>query len=219
MEPVRAKGERIRIAMIDDHALYREGLRVVIGREPDLEVVGEAGHASEAVRLAEHTEIDVALVDLGLPGVSGLSVAQRMLRIQPACHVLGLSMVEDPRRIAELVRAGASGFALKSQSTEEIIGAIREVMDGKRYLPPRISHDELEALVEGDDGPIARLTAREREVLELLLAAHSNDAIAKQLFISPRTVEAHRQHIFTKLGLGSVVELVRWAASNGLLRE
>jgi len=214
-----AIGHPTRIGLIDDHAIFREGLRAVLSREPDLEVVGEAESWNEAVQLAERVGLDVALVDLVLPGLSGVSVTHALHRMQPNCRVLGLSMLDEPSRVAEMLGAGATGFALKSQPPAEIVEAIRTVRDHIRYLSPRVSHDQIDAIARDVLWPFDRLSRREREVFDLLIAGKSSPDIAKVLVISPRTVETHRQRVMEKLGVGSIVELVRLAARHGLLGE
>jgi len=210
----------IRVILVDDHALYREGLRVTLERSGGVKVVAEAGDAREAALLVASTPFDIAIVDVALPGVSGISIAQEIRRLAPDSHVLMLSMMEDPVRIAEALRADAGGYALKSQPTSEILEAIHAVLGGLRYLAPRISRDRVDALLSGaDEGPLGPLSRREREVFDLLVRGFNNEAVAAQLFIAPRTVETHRQRIMTKLGVHSIVDLVRLAARHDLLGE
>jgi two-component system response regulator NreC len=209
-----------RVALVDDHALFREGLRVVLGRHPEFVVVGEAATAREAIALASSTSLDVAVVDVSLPEVSGVSVAHDLRRLQPECRVLALSMLDEPAWVVDLLRAGAAGYALKSQSCDEIVVAIRAVLAGDRYLAPRLPRAHIDRLIgERLAGPMDLLSRREREVFELLVRGWGNDRIAAALYIAPRTVETHRQHIMDKLDLHSVVELVRLAAHHNLLGE
>jgi len=211
---------RARVALVDDHELFREGLRMVIGQTRDFEVAGEAGTARDAVQLFTDATFDVAVVDVTLPDLSGVSVTREVCRLQPRCKVLALSMVEQPYRAAEMLRAGASGYALKSQSTDEILDAIRVVAGGGRYLAPRLPHDLVESLRSGAAvGPIDQLTPREREIFGLLVRGWTSERIASQLFISTRTVETHRQNIMAKLQVHSAVELVRLAAQHGLIQD
>ena len=211
---------KLRVALIDDHALFREGLRVVIGNTRELEVAAEAGTAREAFELFARCELDVAVIDVTLPDLSGVSVARELQRLQPRCQALALTMVEAPRRAAEMLRAGVAGYALKSQPTDEILAAIRAVAAGQRYLAPRLPKDHVDQLVAGGStDPIAELTPREREVFDLLVMAWPNDRISTELFISTRTVETHRKKIMDKLGVHSIAELVRLAARQGLIPE
>jgi two-component system nitrate/nitrite response regulator NarL len=205
-----------RIALVDDHPLFRQGLAVALGREPGFEVVGEAGDAAGALELARHVQLDVAVVDVLLPAMSGISLTSEIFELQPRCRVLGLSVIDEPGLIADMLRARACGFALKTQPIAEIVDAIRHVLGGLRYLPPGVSRDAVEAeLGRKPVDPLQRLTKREREVFELLIRGHANDEIAARLFISRRTVETHRQRIIKKLSAHSIPQMQRIAARHG----
>jgi DNA-binding NarL/FixJ family response regulator len=191
-------------------------LALAVAQEPDLEVVGEAGTAEHALALAAQLAPDLAVLDMLLPDLSGLSLASELVNRHPAMRILGLSVVDEPGLVADLLRAGASGHALKTQPTSEIVEAIRHALAGLRYLAPTMSRDAVDAALHGNGTrPLAQLTRREREVFELLIRGFSNHEIASQLFISRRTVEAHRQRIAKKLSAHSVVELQRIAARYG----
>lgn len=205
-----------KVLLVDDHPLFRTGLAVVLTREPDLEVIGEAGNASEALELARRLEIDIAVVDVLMPLISGITLSIELHEVRPQCRVLGLSVVDDPGVIADMLRVGASGFALKTQPVDEVIEAIRQALHDVRYLPPGVSHEEIHAeLGSAGRQPLACLTPREREVFELLIRGHCNDEIAAQLFIARRTVETHRQRIVKKLSAHSLVQMQRIAARYG----
>ena len=215
MRPAEAV-RKANIALVDDHPLFREGLAVALGREPDFEIVGEASDAQEAIALATRMELDVAVVDVLMPSVSGLGLTSELFELQPRCRVLGLSVIDEPCIIADMLRAHACGFALKSQPVAEIVDAIRQVLGGLRYLPPRVSRGAVDAeLNRSPTQPLGRLTTREREVFELLIRGHSNDEIAILLCIVRRTVETHRQRIMNKLSAHSVVQMQRLAARHG----
>jgi two-component system, NarL family, nitrate/nitrite response regulator NarL len=212
--------KKARVVLVDDHPLFRRGLAAALRQEVDLEVAGEAGNAVQALELAHTLEIDVAILDVLIPGVSGISIAAEILDLQPQCRVFGLSVIDEPGLVADMLRAGASGYACKTQQTDEIIDGIRQILGGIRYLPPGISHDAVDAeLARAVDQPLARLTRREREVFELVIRGHSNDEIAGRLFIARRTVETHRQRIMNKLSAHSIAELQRLAARYGGLTE
>lgn len=206
-----------RTALIDDHPVFRMGLRAVLDRDPRVAVVIDTGSPREAVALAAEHTIDVAIIDLLLPEMTGAELAIALRRLQPHIHVLGLSMLDEPMRIAELLRAGASGFAHKSEPPEAIVEAMHHVLGGIRYLPPTVAAAQIDHLMSSSDAwPLERLTAREREVFELMVEGLTNDDIASRLFIARRTVETHRHHVMHKLAARSIVDLVRIALRHGI---
>jgi DNA-binding NarL/FixJ family response regulator len=206
--------------IVDDHAVVRSGLKMLLDAEEDLEVVGEAGNLQEAVFRARSLKPDVVLMDMVMPGTSGIEVTQAVLKEHPEARVLVLSMQDDPSYVREAFAVGASGYVLKEAADEEVVGAIREVAGGGRYVHPTLGA----RLVAADADERARaeadpLTDREREVLRLLALGHTNQEIAKTLFLSVRTVETHRAHIMQKLRLTTRAELVQYAMEQGLLEE
>ena len=209
-------GQPATVLLVDDHPLFRQGLAVALRRETDLVVVGEAGNAEEALELARRVAVDIAIVDMLMPTTSGIGLSSELFELQPHCKVLILSVIDDPGLIADVLRAHACGYALKTQGTAEIIDAVRQVLGGLRYLPPMVSRDAIEEeLAASVRQPLERLTRREREVFELLIRGHSNDEIATSLAISRRTVETHRQRVMNKLSAHSVVKMQRIAARHG----
>jgi DNA-binding NarL/FixJ family response regulator len=205
-----------RIAVVDDHPLFRQGLLAALAREPDFDLVGEASQASEALELARRVEIDVAVVDILMPTTSGISLTAELFELQPRCRVLGLSVIDDVGLIADMLRAHACGFASKTQSIADVIEAIRQVLGGLRYLPPNVSRDAIDVeLAAFALHPLERLTRREREVFELLIRGCSNDEVATRLYIATRTVETHRHRIMRKLSAHSIVQMQRIAARYG----
>ncbi|MEO6773994.1 MAG: response regulator transcription factor [Kofleriaceae bacterium] len=206
---------RVRVAVIDDHPLFRTGLAAVL-RAHDFDVVGEAGNAEQARALVVAGAVDVAIVDVLMPAVSGLTIALEIHEAAPQCRIIGLSASDEPGLIADMLRAGASGFVLKTQTSEEIADAIRQVTAGLRYLPPTVSRDKIDGeLAISTAAPLAVLTRREREIFELVIRGHSNAEISARLFISQRTVETHRQRVTKKLSARSMIELQRIAARHG----
>jgi DNA-binding NarL/FixJ family response regulator len=202
--------------VVDDHPLFRRGLVFALRSEPNFEVVGEAGSASEALELVERCDVDIAVIDILMPGVSGITLASELHERRPSCRVLGLSVIDEPGLIADMLRAHACGFALKTQPVPQIIEAIEQVLGGLRYLPPSVSRDAVQAELDRDEvRPLQRLTRREREIFELLIRGHTNDDIAKRLFIARRTVETHRHRIMNKLSTHSIVQMQRLAARYG----
>jgi two-component system, NarL family, response regulator NreC len=210
----------VRVLIVDDHAVVRAGLRLLIDGEDDLECAGEAGSAAEAVLEARSLKPDVVLMDVVMPDQSGLDVVPTILHERPETRVLVLSMQDDPQYVRQAFSAGASGYVLKEAADTEVVAAIREVAGGGRYVHPELgarlvaAETAAEQLAEADP-----LSDREREVLRLLALGHTNQEIAKQLYISVRTAETHRAHIMQKLRLGSRAELVRHALEHGLLED
>jgi two-component system response regulator NreC len=210
----------IRVLVVDDHAVVRSGLRLLIDAESDMETVGEAGTVREAIFEARSTNPDLILMDIVMPGESGLEGLPKLLHEHPDVKVLVLSMQDDPRYLREAFAAGASGYVLKEAADTEVVTAIREVAACNRYVHPelgaRLIAAEAEAARQAEEDP---LSDREREVLRLLAHGFTNQEIAKQLFISVRTAETHRAHVMQKLRLQSRAELVRYAIARGLLEQ
>ena len=214
----------IRVLVVDDHALVRSGLRLLLDAEPDITVENEAGSAEEAVRIARLDKPDVVLLDITMPGRSGLEVAAEIKRAAPDAAILILSMHDDSAYVREAFEQGANGYLLKEAADQELLTAVREVAAGRQYLHPMLgarlmsgeTRTDLEAAKQAAADP---LSEREREVLRLLAAGHTNQQIAKMLFISVRTAETHRAHIMQKLRLTTRAQLVRYALEHGLLSE
>ena len=210
----------IRVVIVDDHAVVRSGLRLLLDGEEDIQVEDEGGSADEAVRLARLHKPDVVLLDVTMPGRSGLSAAAEIKETAPDAAILVLSMHDDPSYVREAFGEGASGYLLKEAADAELVAAVREVAAGGRYVHPtlgaRLAAAEAEAQAAAEADP---LSDREREVLRLLALGHTNQEIAKMLFISVRTAETHRAHIMQKLRLSTRAELVRYALQHGLLED
>jgi two-component system, NarL family, response regulator NreC len=210
----------ISVVVVDDHAVVRTGLRLLLDGQEDVEVVGEAGNAKDAIFRARAMKPDVILLDVVMPGESGIDVLPKLKKESPETQVLVLSMQDDPSYVREAFAAGASGYVLKEAVDEEVVAAVREVAGGGRYVHPTlgarlVAADAAErAAAEADP-----LSDREREVLRLLALGHTNQEIAEQLYISVRTAESHRAHIMEKLRLTTRAELVRYALSHDLLME
>ena len=210
----------IRVLVVDDHAVVRAGLRRVLDAESDIETVGEAANADRAVFEAIEHKPDVVLMDVMMPGKSGIEGMPALMQAVPDAKVLILSMQDDPRYVQEAFDAGASGYVLKEAADTEVVAAVRAVAAGERYVHPALGARLIEAAAaERKRAEVDPLSEREREVLRLLALGHTNQEIAKMLYISVRTAETHRAHIMQKLGLASRAELVRYALSEGLLDE
>ena len=212
-----------RVALVDDHRLFREGLRALLASQPDLQVVGEAAEPAEACALVDAENPDLVVLDVLLGTASGVAVARELLRRSPRRRVLMLSMVLDEEHAAEALEVGALGYAGKAQALEEVLEAIRTVAAGRVYLPTALSrfvvHDYLR-LWRGEartESPLNRLTRREREIFDLIVGGGTTVTIAAQLAISHRTVETHRSRMLHKLHARSAADLVRLAARLQLL--
>jgi two-component system, NarL family, response regulator NreC len=209
-----------RVLIVDDHAVVRSGLKLVLEADEGIEPVGEAGTARDAIFEARALQPDVILLDVVMPDQSGLEIIPTLLHENPDTKILVLSMQDDPRYVREAFDAGASGYVLKEAADSDVVAAVREVADGGRYVDPelgaRLIAAESEERRRAEEDP---LSEREGEVLRLLALGHTNQEIAKQLYISVRTAETHRAHIMQKLRLSSRAELVRYALDRGLLED
>ena len=209
-----------RVLIVDDHAVVRSGLKLVLDADEQIEPVGEAGSARDAIFEARSLKPDVILLDVVMPDQSGLEIIPQLLHENPETKVLVLSMQDDPRYVREAFDAGASGYVLKEAADSEVVAAVREVAGGGRYVDPelgaRLVAAESAERRRAEEDP---LSEREGEVLRLLALGHTNQEIAKQLYISVRTAETHRAHIMQKLRLSSRAELVRYALDRGLLDD
>ena len=209
-----------RVLIVDDHAVVRSGLKLVLESEEGIEPVGEAGSARDAIFEARSTKPDVILLDVVMPDQSGIEVIPTLLKENPEAKVLVLSMQDDPQYVREAFAAGASGYVLKEAADREVVAAVREVAAGGRYVHPelgaRLVTAESEERRRAEEDP---LSERESDVLRLLALGHTNQEIAQELFISVRTAETHRAHIMQKLRLTSRAELVRYALDQGLLEQ
>jgi len=215
--------KEIDIVLADDHEVVRQGLRAVLELQAGFHVAGEAGNGLDAVRLVEQLRPKVLVLDLMLPSLSGLEVVRQLSRRAPKTRVVILSMHRDPAYVVQALKNGAAGYVLKDASADELIKAIREAAVNRRYLSPPLSDSAVDAYVQqanatGTDS-YDSLTSREREVLQLAAEGHTNAAIGKQLFISPRTVEIHRANMMAKLDLRSHTDLIRYALKRGILSK
>jgi DNA-binding NarL/FixJ family response regulator len=211
-----------RILIADDHAMVRHGLRMVLDAEPDLRVVAEAGDGAEAVAIArDDGELDLAVIDVSMPRMTGLQSAAELSRIRPDLRTLMLSMHDNDQYLFEALKAGASGYVLKSAADRDLVEACRAVLRGQPFLYPSgiaaLIRDYLERARAGEQVPQDPLTPRELEVVKLIAEAHTNDQIAALLNISRYTVERHRENVLAKLGMRDRVELTRYAIRRGLV--
>lgn len=215
--------KKIRVLLADDHQLVRAGMRTLIDGLADFEVAGEAGDGREAVRRMREGGIDLVVMDLSMPGLNGLDATARIVKDHPGIGVIILSMHTSENYVLDALRAGARGYVIKDAAPEELERALRAVAGGQRYLSPSITHyllDDYQRLVRGDDkSPLgaAPLTARQREVLQLIAEGRSTREIAERLSISIKTVETHRAQIMERLNVRDVASLTRYAIRLGLI--
>jgi DNA-binding NarL/FixJ family response regulator len=210
--------QTVRVVLVDDHHLVREGLRLVLDVAPGLEVVGEAAGPDDAFAVLEHAAADVVLLDLGLGDIVGFDVLRSIRALYPDTRVLVLTMHRDPETVRQALQAGAAGYVVKGAHARELVDAIRAVMRGERYLHSSITGTVIDDSLRGLAGGSA-LTAREREILRLLALGMSAPEVARRLAISVHTVHRHTANMSDKLGLRGVVPLVRYAVEHGIAGE
>lgn len=208
---------KIRILLADDHAVVRQGFRMILDAQSDLEVVGEVSNGREAVAAAADLQPDVAVMDVTMPELNGIEATRRMAEVSPRTRVLALSMHKDAVYVREILRAGARGYLLKDCAEDGFLSAVRAIARGEGYLSPAVSDAVLSDYRKHVTNPLDLLTTREREVLQWIAEGKTNKDIATALKLSVYTVEAHRGKIMEKLNLHSSGELVRFAVRNGLI--
>lgn len=210
------------ILLADDHQVLREALRLLLEMQSDFEVIAETGDGLDAVVLTEKYKPDVLIVDMMMPGLSGLEVARRTKRVSPTTKVIVLSMYDTESYVVESLQEGVAGYVLKKSSSEELVFAIRQALDGNLYLSPSLNERAIQAYLQRSadsrvEDPLNALTDRERDVLQLAAEGLSNPQIAEKLSLSARTVEMHRGNLLKKLGLKSQTDLVKFAVKRGLV--
>lgn len=215
------ESEPIRVVLADDHALFREGLRLILESQPDIQIVGEAASGSEAVRQARSVRPHIVVMDLTMPD-GGLEATETIKRELPEIQVLVLTMHDSQEYFFRVLQAGASGYVVKGAHKADLLAAVRAVADGGVYLYPTLAKqlvgDYLRQARGGAADQLATLTAREREVLQFLAEGRTGREIAEQLVLSPATVERHRANLMGKLGLHSRAELIKYAVRRGLIQ-
>lgn len=211
------RNKKIRILLVDDHALVRRGFQMILAAEEDMEVVGEAADGRAAIELAEQLQPDVVVMDVAMPGLNGIEATRRLVEALPRSRVLALSMHKDSVYVREILRAGARGYLLKDAFDRDLVAAVRAVARGEAYLSPAVSEAVLSDYRKQVVDPLDLLTSREREILQMLAEGKTNKEIASTLNLSVYTVDAHRGRIMEKLNLHSIGELVRFAVRKGLI--
>jgi DNA-binding NarL/FixJ family response regulator len=218
---VSGQDPRARLLLADDHAMVRHGLRLVLDAEPDLRVVAEAGDGLEAVKIAQRTELDLAVLDVSMPRMTGLQATAELISMRPELRVLMLSMHDNDQYLFEALKAGASGYVLKAAADRDLVEACRATLRGEPFLYPSaisaLIRDFLNRARAGETTSADPLTPRELQVVKLIAEAHTNEQIADALSISRKTVERHRENLMGKLGMRDRVELTRYAIRRGLV--
>jgi DNA-binding NarL/FixJ family response regulator len=212
---------RISIYLADDHRVMRDGLRTLIETRPDMRVVGESGDGRTTIREVRRLRPNVVLLDIAMPGLNGIEAAREIRRNCPEVEVVILSMHSTTEHVYRALEAGARGFLLKECAGSEVIEAVRAAKAGRRYLSLKMPQREVDAYLRRREAgrtasPLDRLSPREREILQLVVEGASSAAIAKIVFLSPKTVETYRSRLMKKLGVSDLTELIRYAVSNGL---
>jgi DNA-binding NarL/FixJ family response regulator len=212
---------RTRILLADDHAVVRHGLKMVLDAQPDMHVVAEVGDGAQAVERGLHDDVDLAVIDITMPRMTGLHAARELHRRRPELRILMLSMHENERYLHEALKAGASGYVLKTVADRDLVEAVRAAMRGEKFLYPGARTPLIEDFLHRarQDLPLREdpLTPREQEVVKLVAEGYTNKQIAETLVISEKTVERHRANILDKLGMRDRVELTRYAIRHGLI--
>jgi DNA-binding NarL/FixJ family response regulator len=208
----------IRVMLVDDHAMLRDGLRAILEAQPDLEVVGEAADGLEALSRLDELLPHVVVMDIAMPRMSGLEATRRIKKAHPACRVLILTQYDQREYVLPVLKAGADGYVLKRSAAADLAAAIRSVHAGESVLDPTAARTVIEAYVgSGSESDAGELTDREREVLILVAEGYTNQQIANTLHISPKTVDVHRVNIMAKLDLHNRTDLIKYAIRKGLI--
>lgn len=211
----------IRVFLADDHAVVRDGLRFILEAQGDISVVGDAANGRQALRQIQHLQPDVVIMDIAMPELNGIEVTHRIRETSPSIQVVILSMYSTDEHIFRALQAGAKGYLLKESAGQEVVKAVHAVHLGRRYLGQKISNKVIDEYMRKREtaeskSPLARLSAREREILQLVVEGKSSAEIAEILYLSPKTVETYRSRLMQKLGINDIPSLVKFAIQHGL---
>ena len=213
--------KKITVVLTDDHMIIRDGLRALLGRQPDMEVVAEADNGRTALKHVKELSPDVVIMDIGMRELNGIDATRQIVKISPGIKVLALSMYSDKRFVKEMLKAGASGYMLKDSAFKELIDAIRVIVDNKIYISPSVAgvvmDDYLDNSPEKDGSIRALLTSRELEVLQLMAEGKSTKQIALSLDLSTKTIESHRNKVMQKIDVSNIADLTKYAIREGII--
>ncbi len=209
---------KIRVLLLDDHAVVRDGLKALLDAQADLQVIGSFGNAADALRFVAVTPPDVAVLDIALGDIDGIEAAKRMHDLCAETHVLMLSMHASPEYVYQALRAGATGYILKESAGDEVVAAVRAVHAGQRFLSQKISASTVDDYLRerGGESPLERLSARERQVMKLIVEGHGSGEVAVMLGVSPKSVDTYRSRMMAKLGIEDLPGLVKFAIRHGV---
>jgi two-component system, NarL family, invasion response regulator UvrY len=207
----------IKIMLVDDHFLVRTGIKLILSDTPGMVVVGEASSGEEATRLVRELLPDVILMDVDMPGIGGLEATRKLLRISPHAKILVITAYSDDLFASRLLQSGAAGYITKDAGKDELVHAVKTIFSGQRYLSTSVANQLALAHVEHNESPFAKLSERELQILLMIVRGISLQQIAKQLYLSPKTISSYRHNIFKKLGVNSDVEMTLLAIQFGLL--
>jgi DNA-binding NarL/FixJ family response regulator len=207
---------KIRVVLVDDHALVRQGFRLLLARHADIEVIGEASSGKEAVSMCVELKPDIVILDIAMPEMNGVEAARQIRQNAPSTNILALTMHKDAVYLREILRAGAKGYLLKDSIDRDLLEAVRAVARGEGFLSPAVSGTVLDDYQKHVTHPLEQITNRERQILQMLAQGKTSKDIASELEISVYTVDAHRSRIMKKLGLRTIGDVIRFALQNGL---
>jgi two-component system NarL family response regulator len=210
---------KTRVLLAEDHRMFRDALRILLDKESDIEVVAEVGDGLELLECVRQLAPDIVCMDIGMPNLNGIEATRRLLDLHPQVKVIGLSAYTEKHFVLDMLNAGALGYIAKASAGDQLLSAIRAVRMNRKYLCPAVAATVAEALISnnnGDSSPAARLSSRERQVLQLIAEGNTSAQIGERLHVSPATVDVHRRNIMRKLGLHSIADLTRFALRNGI---
>jgi two-component system NarL family response regulator len=210
---------KTRVLLAEDHRMFRDALRILLDKESDIEVVAEVGDGLELLECVRQLAPDIVCMDIGMPNLNGIEATRRLLDLHPQVKVIGLSAYTEKHFVLDMLNAGALGYIAKASAGDQLLSAIRAVQANRKYLCPAVAATVAEALISnnnGDSSPAARLSSRERQVLQLIAEGNTSAQIGERLHVSPATVDVHRRNIMRKLGLHSIADLTRFALRNGI---